>query len=177
MYVAPRRSRRCQKTNCSSLAISLSLSLFLSLSLSLSLPPPPLSLSLDLIRRGDYYTLFGHDERDTPGARCHTWVQRTRATYTYTGIRTIISGSPAAAAAAGAGASALSTCCPQADRAADTGLAPDVRPFPMRATTSFSCRSFFKTADRQGAHDTFANRPIRKRTWHFVFLKTVLLSI
>jgi len=96
---------------------------------------------------------------------------------TYTGIRTIISGSPAAAAAAGAGASALSTCCPQADRAADTGLAPDVRPFPMRATTSFSCRSFFKTADRQGAHDTFANRPIRKRTWHFVFLKTVLLSI
>lgn len=43
---------------------------------------------------------------------------------------TIISESPAAA---------LSTCCPQADRATDTGLAL-VRPFPMLARTLFLTR-------------------------------------
>lgn len=51
-------------------------------------------------------------------------------------------GSPAAAAAAAGAAAALSTCCPQADRAADTGLAP-VRPFSMRAGTSFSSTDRF----------------------------------
>lgn len=56
----------------------------------------------------------------------------------YPCTRTIIPGSPAAAA--------LSTCCPQADRPTDTGLAP-VRPFSdARGRTSFSCstRSFFE---------------------------------
>lgn len=76
----------------------------------------------------------------------HTCSVRTR-------MRIVISGSPAAA---------LSTCCPQADRATDTGPAP-VRPFPMFARTSFFFvprRSFFGTRSRRCAvcsRDTFVN--------------------